>query len=536
MSDEPDVQENDDPLAGMMYSVGFSKKGNPIHVEIPKIDQQAIPIETGHISPDAVFQLFYIHTIQYEEVPQADLTTLMKPTGERYTPFIAYNYKGHHGVSPVNDNGTFIADGVEGEVTRFRVKTELEYYDGMQREVASNYLNNHGHTASNIDELYIEVRNYLSQYTWFENDIDYDIETLYVIGSYFHQAFKVYPIYALRGPVGCGKTRTNQVMCSLAYNSIFTPNLSDATFYYARASFHCTLGLDEKQIKSRKEENYLEDLINNSYKRGGCVLRLSDEKPRFIKKFPIFGPLIYSSTKEMPFATSTRSIEIMMQVTDKLNYSDLPEPERDEPISTALRDKLYLARLRFGSDVCSTYLGLSNKDYNVSNRDWELYKPFIALTKVFAPFKEDALVEMLKARVKEKEQDKAEEFEYQVLLSIKNVIDTDAETLDESQWALKDGNLYLGEFTQKVIELFSLDENYVSWRRVRKALKSLNLYLHPSRGKGNKARFFVDQDKVNDWIKRANLTESIIPPDVSVITQKHEEREEPKGIEKFGFE
>ncbi|WP_287588339.1 hypothetical protein [Candidatus Borrarchaeum sp.] len=509
------TEADNNEFSGDGWLIGKTGKGDPIYIELPKEEEKTVSIETGHIDKESSFQLCYFQVKKY-------IQKTNKQTGDKELaeidrslhPFIIYKINEERGYEPLKDNNIFSVNG-----TAYKVKKDFDFPEGMgmSREAVVNFLQKNS-SLTKLDEFYTDLKNFLSQYTWYEDHRLYDLETLYVIGTYFHQAFNVYPIYALRGPPECGKTRTNQVMCSVSYNALFTPNLSDATFYYARSNYHCSLGLDETNIRSKKEESILEDLINNAYKKGGAVLRMSEGNPRKIIPFSVFGPLIYSSTKEMPYATSTRAIEVMMQVTDKSEYSDKSEPYREDSLPTIIRDKLYIVTLESGSEICEHYHNLSNKDYNISNRDWELFKPFLALTSFFAPYIEDSLIEVIKERIKQKTIDKTEQFDYQVLLVLKQIIDIDAETQNETNWRIKDGYLYLKDFTGIVIDTLGLDPKYYSWRPIQKSLKNLNLYRDPTRGTGNRAKFRVDYEKVENWIKRSGLS----PFPIDAISQEND--------------
>jgi len=245
-------------------------------------------------------------------------------------------------------------------------------------------------------EMFEKVRTIYKKYCFFQDEEWYDINALWDIGTYFIDMFKAYPYKEEQGLKGTGKTKTMSVSRLIAFNStpIFT-NPTPSTIFRLVESNKPSFYFDEceKLIssykKGGKEVDDVVQFLNSGWEKGGFVPRVEkNEQGKFeVKNFSTYCPKRLGSIRgleELP-ATADRCItQIHIKSPKEDKRGDLWIENNQEFYD--VRNALYPFALKYWQDVYNRYVVGSvmelKKIFNLSNRDWLLWKPFLCIAQM----------------------------------------------------------------------------------------------------------------------------------------------------------
>ncbi|MGO9645881.1 MAG: hypothetical protein ACLPY5_14190 [Candidatus Bathyarchaeia archaeon] len=360
----------------------------------------------------------------------------------------------------------------------------------------------------NPTELFISSKQYLARRVDFVNDSHeydyYDLCTIWPIATHYHMAFDTFPFLKFSGPPGCGKTTANYAVASISFHPVLTPDMSDAVFYRIREATCGTVAMDERDFY-KKTESRFEDFLNNSFTRGGYVIRnTKDDDGRITPQFfEVFGPFTYSGVQSLPFMMTTRTLDIPMRRTLTKRYSGTAVNPRSEE-STRIRNVLYLSRFQYGMRVAEIYRQLNVEDYQLDTRGWDMARPLIAVAMVFAPNIIPEIVAYVNEQVTEREEDATERGEIKVLLALQEIVNIKkqaGEALD------KPFRISLTAIKTTILNLFpDEDEGYWKNQRIGRHLSGhLNFKKKTRASKNGNWEYMVNAAQVHDWVKRLRL-------------------------------
>lgn len=271
--------------------------------------------------------------------------------------------------------------------------------------------------------IYREIKTKLEYFLDYVDPRQYTFIALWIYGTYFHQIFDAYPIVFLNGITGSGKSKTIELAHLLAFNAIFSANISDASIYRIITSARPTLLLDENEKISRSEEGYSQiNLLLASFKRNGAkVIRCekggkSNEK-FFPTSFELFSPKIIANIRGIDIeALKNRCVTFIMSPsqTEKANRW----PVAESGFWQTLRNMAYLSLMAHWEDIKILKRQVLKEDFGLKGYYFMMWHPIFTMAKLIG---EDVLKEMVDFAKEKTEEHKAEieeSYDRKLLLTI----------------------------------------------------------------------------------------------------------------------
>ena len=230
----------------------------------------------------------------------------------------------------------------------------------------------------------------------------YDFLALWNIGTYFFPLFNTYPYVYVGGIKESGKTKLLTLCCCIAFNSVFSGNMSTAVVYRLIQDARCSLFIDETEMLSnRYRARDLRNILLSGYKNGQRTYRnRKTTDGNFVpQSFEVYGPKMLANIEGLEDVLGSRCIKIIMKRGLNREITNR-EVDISDPIWQQVRDLLYPFLMGNWRDIKQTYSELEN-DADLLNRNWELWKPIFALAKFFDR-SNDGLYEEMKSLALEK--------------------------------------------------------------------------------------------------------------------------------------
>ncbi len=252
-----------------------------------------------------------------------------------------------------------------------------------------NYLRKDPQIIKGI-ELFNKVKEQYGYYCFYRTKEWYDINTLWDLGTYFHQLFSSFPLKEERGIAGSGKTKSMVVSSQMTLNATeIMTNPSEATLFRETDLMRPTKYFDEAEklfrwVKGNIEPDDRVELINASYSRNGVVPRQERIGSKFITKwYHVYSPTRLSSINGLYGATETRAIT---QIHTKSPDEDLrgerdPEDDNNKSKWNEIRNECYLFGLQNWKLVYDEYVNFDEKT-TLKKRDLQIWKPLLVLAKI----------------------------------------------------------------------------------------------------------------------------------------------------------
>jgi hypothetical protein len=204
--------------------------------------------------------------------------------------------------------------------------------------------------------------------------------SLWIMGTYAHPLFGVYPYLTIEGSKGSGKSRLLDVLAALCFNGFLSPSVTPAVLCRIVAGARATVCFDEVEHLHHNTEDTatIRALINAGYKRGGQVPRVSREGG--VDLFDAFAPKAFAGISGLNDVTADRAIRIVMtRATDSRKCKLAIDPKGSEMAD--VRDSLYEFALASSEHVRQAYAAV-NLPKELTNRSIELWRPLFAIASL----------------------------------------------------------------------------------------------------------------------------------------------------------
>jgi hypothetical protein len=239
-------------------------------------------------------------------------------------------------------------------------------------------------------------------YIWFEDDREYAYEALWDIGTYFHHLFNAYPYPYFGGVKRSAKTKALTVHSCLAFNAIFSMNVSTACLFRMIQNARCSFMIDESErLNNPERAQEFRSLLLGGYKRGECAYRNVEtrEKQWTPTAFEVYSPKALANISGLEGVLEDRCKTTIMRRTLDRAIVDR-EIDEEDPCWAALRASLYRFYLGHWRGVKGLYNDLgalsglselagflktrapkvSDEDLGLlTSRELELWRPILAL-------------------------------------------------------------------------------------------------------------------------------------------------------------
>lgn len=214
------------------------------------------------------------------------------------------------------------------------------------------------------EQIVFDLIAILKKYVEFDDQRYYSLLAYWIIGTYFHKRFASYPYLFINAIKRSGKTKLLDVLKLLAYNAVFSPNMSSSSLFRLTQSAGATTLLDESEDLADPEKKAdFKSLLLSGYKRGTFVYR-SEKGPNDVYipvPFDVYSPKAIANINGINDVLEDRCITITMKRGRNLAIINKDVPTED-PIWETMRDNL--ARLYFQEFALieDTYTQMENID------------------------------------------------------------------------------------------------------------------------------------------------------------------------------
>lgn len=234
-------------------------------------------------------------------------------------------------------------------------------------------------------DLFERTRERFDYYLDWPNDFYYDFFALYVTSTYFFPLFPHQPIIFLTGETGSGKSKAIDVIEQMAFNTIKSAHISDASIYRLVESNRPTLLLDESERLMYEEQNLmLINLLLASTGTGAKVYRMEKDTlgNQVPKAFETKSPKVVANIKGIKTeALLSRCIRF-----DFVPFKDETKGNRDPDANDKEMEKIrhdhYLLLLTRWKEIKKTFDTLPPVA-SLSGRPLKLWSPILTMAQFF---------------------------------------------------------------------------------------------------------------------------------------------------------
>lgn len=366
-------------------------------------------------------------------------------------------------------------------------------------------------------ELYEKIKGKLLEYIDFTEKGMADVLTLWIIGTYLYSVFPSFPYIYLMGSKRSGKTKVLAFAEGLAYNAMFTMNISSASLFRLVEDLGTTLLIDEsEQLNNPERRAEFRALLLQGYKQGGEVVRVEGDVNKTVTSFLVYSPKMLGNIGGIEDVLEDRTVPFIMQRSKDLVISNKWPPENGWP---HIRDELYAFALEYYQEIRAVFGELNPPSANgrtVIGREWELWHPLFALGAFIfkdKPAEKAELIQTLTriifSKIEEKKSNALESnTDYIIALYLLQKIEQSAFVTPKDL-----ANELKGDFPW-------LGKPHKIWRSLRR------IGLRVKKRTGNIAHYWADLDTIRDYCERHELEE----PDEPIV------QSEPKSgsLESYG--
>ncbi|HVW66729.1 MAG TPA: hypothetical protein VHA78_03265 [Candidatus Peribacteraceae bacterium] len=231
---------------------------------------------------------------------------------------------------------------------------------------------------------------------------------LWTLGTYCYRVFGSFPYLHLNGGAGVGKTKTLSLLAHLSFNGKhISSGSSPASIIRSIDMNGSTICIDEAEgfSKVRDEDSQrVLTLLNTGYKRGGgdekCEQDPRTKQWRSIF-FDAYSPKALAGIRSLDPTLVTRCIPIVMVRSQNRELKNREIEDRDSDFAD-IRSMIYPAMLQSITAIVEVSKQITHAD--LSGRDWELWRPILALATLADPT--GHLLQRMKALATELQEEK----------------------------------------------------------------------------------------------------------------------------------
>ncbi len=178
------------------------------------------------------------------------------------------------------------------------IKLEQKEYDKLTIEFKKCYEN-----ILQILKYYMDM-----------SEENYQLVTIWILGTYLHDNFETYPYLYVNAMRGSAKTRLLKLISHLAKDGELLTSVTEAVLFRTKGS----LCIDEFERINSKEKSSIRELLNAAYKKGIKIKRLRREKTstgevQTIEEFEVYRPIVIANIWGMEEVLGDRCIPIVLE-------------------------------------------------------------------------------------------------------------------------------------------------------------------------------------------------------------------------------
>ncbi len=179
-----------------------------------------------------------------------------------------------------------------------------------------------------------------------------------------------------------GKSNTTKLESFLSLRPLFTASITKAALFRTIDAIKPTLAFDEAEEEFSKLRSEFRAILNNGYKKGGCVIRAQGKAT---VSYDVCCPKLYNMIGD-PYET-LRDRSILVVMTRGEAHIEFSEAEA-KPTGERIAAHLHALILDHKNEIEKTYLNYTqhhNPLRFLNARDREIWKPLFAICQVLMP-------------------------------------------------------------------------------------------------------------------------------------------------------
>lgn len=345
-------------------------------------------------------------------------------------------------------------------------------------------------------DLFERTRERFEFYMDWPNPLYYDLFALYATSTYFYPLFAHQPIIFLNGETASGKSKTLDILEQLAFNSLKSAHISDASLYRLVEANRPTLLLDESERLSNEEDSSgLINLLLAGSGPGAKVYRSErDGAGNFApRSFETQCPKVVANIKGLKTeALINRCISFnFIPYKDKEKASSDPGP--DDGKMETIRHDFYLLLLNHWQDIKNIPQELPQVA-GLSGRSWKMWLPILTMAYFFESFGVVGLFE----KVAQYATKASKEL---VLTSFDSFLGKLLGSLDQLTRGKEASQFYsTAEITQRVASFYNVQQDWLTDRYVsgRTAKAGFGSATRGTKDSKQCRGFFISRGQVED--------------------------------------
>lgn len=254
-----------------------------------------------------------------------------------------------------------------------------------------------------IKELVEEIKSVYEDRLFFSAKGWYLVHALWDVGTYFFSLFPAYPYIELRGVAASGKTKLMSISRLFSFNpSSILSSPSESSLFRLVHDQRPTLYIDEAEnlfriVKGRMEHDGRIEVINSGYNQEGKVSR---SEPRGKQWVPVvystYCPKMLAGINGLYGATESRAlVHIMTRAPDNDSRGECEVDSYNEEWQK-IRDRLFIAALLHWRTIKETYEKISSEKIGLKKREFQLWRPIMALASLVGEDAEKAVLDVAK--------------------------------------------------------------------------------------------------------------------------------------------
>ncbi|MDA3861511.1 MAG: hypothetical protein PF445_09815 [Melioribacteraceae bacterium] len=258
---------------------------------------------------------------------------------------IPFSELSKNGLTPVNENLYS---------SKFPIKSLEKFIDGEIK--------------INPNELFMHISSHIKTFIYFQNERDYSLVALWIMGTYVFNIFRYFPYLHITADKGSGKSTLLDVMLNLCFNGSISTDSSAAVIYRDIDALQSTMLLDESENYDKKNDDASAakaGILKGGFSKNGVVRRCvgSEYSP---KNFSSYSPKILAGINKLEEVLSDRVVRIILSRNNLCDIRRFVESNDVILLQNTIREKLYFFGLEFASKIFQLY---SSTDFLGSDKD-----------------------------------------------------------------------------------------------------------------------------------------------------------------------
>ncbi len=243
-----------------------------------------------------------------------------------------------------------------------------------------------------IEPIQYDIKSRILYYIKLDHDIQYDILSCFIIGTYLFPLFPTFGYLILSGEKGAGKGTILDLIGLTCWNPTKKlVSISEAPLFRRIREQLPTIIIDEyhRAVKNPSSGNAIISILESGYETNGAVPRTEEYRDdNGIKKYrivdyPVYCPKVLATRH--PVEADEKGIKIIIpKIIDDEIYAKRKKELLNDTFFDDLRYKLMLWIIKNQSDILGEYKSIQpNKQLN--GREFNVWLPILAIAKIAFP-------------------------------------------------------------------------------------------------------------------------------------------------------